>query len=41
MKKQYFIGVNKRDDDLINGLFDLGALLMFYYWGFIKYGGLI
>lgn len=29
--KQYFIGVNQRPEDLILGLFDLGATLMFYY----------
>lgn len=29
--KQYFIGVNQRSEDLILGLLDLGATLMFYY----------
>lgn len=27
----YFIGFNKRTDSLFDGLFDLGANLMFYY----------
>ena len=29
--KQYFIGVNQRSENVIRGLFDLGATLMFYY----------
>lgn len=29
--KQYFIGVNQRSKNVIMGLFDLGATLMFYY----------
>lgn len=29
--KQYFIGVNKRSEELIMGLIDLGCTLMFYY----------
>lgn len=29
--KQYFIGVNQRSKNVITGLFDLGATLMFYY----------
>ena len=29
--KQYFIGINKRTKELLIGLLDLGATLMFYY----------
>ena len=29
--KHYFIGFNKRLDEIFDGLFNLGATLMFYY----------
>lgn len=35
--KQHFIGINKRTDELFDGLFDSGATLMFYYhWKTLK-----
>lgn len=35
--KHNFIGINKRTNELFDGLFDLGATLMFYYhWQTLK-----
>lgn len=28
---KYFIGFNRRSEDVLSGLFDMGATLMFYY----------
>lgn len=30
-QKQYFIGFNRRDEELILGLLEIGGTLMFYY----------